>query len=88
MPAWLGTSRALRLAALSHVIASGLFLLTGLLAGLGWSFYLLSLLTCALLYWEHSLVKPEDLSRLDLAFFNVNSMVSFSILLAIWCGLE
>jgi 4-hydroxybenzoate polyprenyltransferase len=87
IPAWLGTRRALELAAMSHVIASALFLLTGLLAGLGWSFYFLSLITCLLLYWEHSLVKPEDLSRLDLAFFNVNSMVSFSILLAIWCGL-
>ncbi len=68
VPAWLGTKRALQLAALSHVIASGLFLLTGLLAGLGWSFYALSLITGALLYCEHSLVKPEDLSRLDLAF--------------------
>jgi 4-hydroxybenzoate polyprenyltransferase len=87
VPAGLGTQRALQLAALSHVIASGLFLLTGLLAGLGWSFYALSVITCSLLYWEHSLVKPEDLSRLDLAFFNVNSMVSFSILVAIWCGL-
>jgi 4-hydroxybenzoate polyprenyltransferase len=87
VPAWLGTRQALRLAALAHVIAFSLFLLTGLLSGLGWGFYLLSLITCALLYWEHSLVKPEDLSRLDLAFFNVNSMVSFSILLAIWYGL-
>jgi 4-hydroxybenzoate polyprenyltransferase len=87
VPAWLGTRRALQLAALSHVIAFSLFLLTGLLSDLGWGFYLLSLITCALLYWEHSLVKPEDLSRLDLAFFNVNSMVSFSVLVAIWCGL-
>lgn len=87
VPAWLGTKRALQLAALSHVIAFSLFLLTGLLAGLERGFYLLSLITCALLYWEHSLVKPEDLSRLDLAFFNVNSMVSFSLLVAIWCGL-
>lgn len=87
VPAWLGTRRALQLAALSHVIALALFLLTGLLSDLGWGFYLLSLITCALLYWEHSLVKPEDLSRLDLAFFNVNSMVSFSVLVAIWCGL-
>ena len=87
LPAWLGTPQALRLAALAHGVACGLFALTGALAGLTGSFYLVGLITCGLLYWEHRLVKPEDLSRLDLAFFNVNSMVSFSILAAIWFGL-
>ena len=87
LPAWLGTPRALKLAALAHATACALFMLAGALAGLRWTFYGVSLITCGLLYWEHHLVKPEDLSRLDLAFFNVNSMVSFSILVAIWFGL-
>lgn len=87
LPAWLGTTRALRVARLLHVVALCLFLLTGILAGLGPAFYLLSLVTAGLLFWEHRLVRPGDLSRLDLAFFNVNSMVSFSLLLAVWFGL-
>jgi len=87
MPAWLGTRAALRLAGLAHIAAICLFVLAGRLAGLNWPFYLLSLVTCGLLYWEHKLLHPDDLSRLDLAFFNVNSMVSFSLLLAVWFGL-
>jgi 4-hydroxybenzoate polyprenyltransferase len=87
VPAWLGTRTALRLAGLAHIAAICLFMLAGKLAGLNWPFYLLSLVTCGLLYWEHKLLHPEDLSRLDLAFFNVNSMVSFSLLVAVWFGL-
>ena len=87
VPSWLGTRIALRLAGLAHIAAICLFLLAGKLAGLNWPFYLLSLVTCGLLYWEHKLLHPDDLSRLDLAFFNVNSMVSFSLLVAVWFGL-
>jgi 4-hydroxybenzoate polyprenyltransferase len=87
LPAWLGTAKALQVARLLHVAAMSLFLLTGWLASLGAAFYLFSLVTAGLLFWEHRLVKPGDLSRLDLAFFNVNSMVSFSLLLAVWFGL-
>jgi len=87
MPALLGTRVALRLAALAHIAAICLFMLAGKLAGLNWPFYLLSLLTCGLLYWEHKLLHSDDLSRLDVAFFNVNSLVSFSLLVAVWFGL-
>lgn len=88
VPAWLGTGTALRLAGFAHVAAICLFMLAGRLAELNWPFYLLSLVTCGLLYWEHRLLHPDDLSRLDLAFFNVNSMVSFSLLVAVWFGLH
>jgi 4-hydroxybenzoate polyprenyltransferase len=88
IPAFLGTAQALRVAALAHVAAFSLFLLTGPLAELGPAFYVLSLFTAGLLYWEHHLVNPKDLSRIDLAFFKVNSMVSFSLLAAVWFGLQ
>jgi 4-hydroxybenzoate polyprenyltransferase len=88
VPAWLGTGTALRFAGLAHVAAICLFMLAGTLADLNWPFYLLSLVTCGLLYWEHRLLHPNDLSRLDIAFFNVNSMVSFSLLVAVWFGLH
>jgi 4-hydroxybenzoate polyprenyltransferase len=88
VPAWLGTSTALRFAGFAHVAAICLFMLAGRLAELNWPFYVLSLVTCGLLYLEHRLLHPDDLSRLDLAFFNVNSMVSFSLLVAVWFGLH
>lgn len=88
LPAALGIVAALRVARVLHVAALSLFLLTGVLAGLGPGFYLLSLVTGGLLYWEHTLLPAGNLSRLDLAFFQVNSMVSVSLLLSVWFGLQ
>jgi 4-hydroxybenzoate polyprenyltransferase len=87
LPARLGPRAALRLAAASHALAFGFFVLTGALASLSWPFYILSLITAGLLLWEHRIVRPGDLSRLDLAFFKVNSMVSISLIAAISVGL-
>jgi len=36
-----------------------------------------------LLVWEHSLVRPDDLSRIDMAFFNINSYISIALFLAV-----
>ena len=87
IPASLGTGRAMKLAALSHLAAFILFILAGFLASLRFPFYLLSLITGALLFYEHRLVAPDNLSKLDIAFFKVNSLVSASLLLAVIAGL-
>ena len=87
IPAHLGTQKALKMAALSHVAAYMLFLLAGALASLGMWFYLLSIITGILLIWEHRLITPEDLTHIDLAFFKVNSLVSASLFLAVIAGL-
>lgn len=87
LPTRLGARAALRFAAALHVLAFGFFVLTGVLASLSWPFYILSLITAGLLFWEHRIVRPGDLSRLDLAFFKVNSMVSLSLIAAVSCGL-
>ena len=87
IPASLGTGRAMKLAALSHLAAFILFILAGFLASLRFPFYLLSLITGALLFYEHRLVTPGNLSKLDIAFFKVNSLVSASLLLAVIAGL-
>lgn len=88
VPARLGLARALRLASLSHVTAMCLFVMTGIVAELNSVFYALSIITGGLLYWEHRLLHPEDLSRLDIAFFRVNSLVSFSLLISVWLGVS
>ncbi len=87
IPARLGTKKALKVAALSHVAAFLLFILAGALASLGIGFYLFSIITGGLLIWEHRLITPHDLTRLDMAFFKVNSLVSASLLLAVIAGL-
>ncbi len=40
-----------------------------------------------LLVWEHVLVKPEDLSNINVAFFNINSYISITLLLSILISL-
>jgi len=76
LPARLGTRRALVLARLFHVVA------VALLAGLYTlvpmhPLYLVGVsAVAALLVYEHSLVRADDLSRIDAAFFTVNGWIS------------
>ena len=45
-------------------------------------FYLAGvLIAAALLIYEHLLVKPDDLSRIDMAFFNMNGYISITLFL-------
>ncbi|NCO40593.1 MAG: 4-hydroxybenzoate octaprenyltransferase [Armatimonadetes bacterium CG_4_10_14_3_um_filter_66_18] len=82
----LGVPGALRLAAALH--AGFLLLLAGfgVLAHLGVPFYVTTGLIGGLLLYEHALVKPTDLSRVNLAFFTVNGVVSVLILVGV--GIE
>ena len=44
--------------------------------GLGWIYYLGVAATAALLMYEHRLITPRDMSRINIAFFNVNSYIA------------
>jgi len=76
IPARFGPAFALRLSAACHVVMMGLLLLFGALFGWGWPYWAAMVVTAGLLVWEHSLVHPEDLSRVDMAFFNINSYIA------------
>jgi 4-hydroxybenzoate polyprenyltransferase len=39
-------------------------------------------ITAAILWWEHHIVRPDDLSRVNVAFFNMNGYVSLLLLAA------
>ena len=51
----------------------------GLWIGLGWPFWMAFLVVTGLLIWEHRLVHPDDLSNINLAFFNINSYISIAL---------
>lgn len=85
IPARYGVSFALRLSAVSHALTTLLLVALGLVMGLGWPYWIGIAVAAALLAWEHSLVRPDDLSRIDLAFFNINSYISVVLFLAV-CG--
>jgi len=87
IPVMLGIAGALRLAAVCHAIMVGLLILLPLLGhwcgpqlGFGWLYWLCVVLISCLLIYEHALVKPDDLTRVNIAFFNVNSAISMGLL--------
>jgi 4-hydroxybenzoate polyprenyltransferase len=81
IPKKLGISRALEIARGMHVV------MVILLAWLAWSFHLAWPawvgigVVAALLAYEHSLLKPNDLSKMNAAFFTVNGYISLLFLL-------
>jgi 4-hydroxybenzoate polyprenyltransferase len=78
-PARLGVSRSLRLAMFSHALT--IVCLVGLwhAAGLGPIFLIGVMLVAGLLIYEHALVRPDDLSRVNQAFFHVNAVISIGL---------
>lgn len=82
VPAKLGVANSLRLAAACHF---GMIVLLGLLplmyAPLGWLYGSGIIAVAALLIYEHALVRPNDLTRVNQAFFHVNAVVSIGLLL-------
>jgi len=79
-PRRFGVARALRLSSVLHALTILLLLSLPLLLPLGWPYLAGVAGTAALLVYEHRLVKPHDLSRVNQAFFTVNGCVSFLIL--------
>lgn len=76
VPAAFGLGTAFALAGFSHVQAALFFLLAGLAASLGWVYLLAWAIVAAVLFWEHRLVSPRDLSRLNMSFFTLNGVVA------------
>ena len=76
LPARFGIAKALLVAKLCHVAMVALLVATGVVLGLNWVFYLGVAAAAALLVYEHRLINPNDLSKIDLAFFTVNSYVA------------
>jgi 4-hydroxybenzoate polyprenyltransferase len=82
IPARWGNAAALRVAQICHVITVGLLGSIGLAMNLGLVYLIGVIIVAALLIYEHSLVKPNDLSKVNLAFFNVNGYISITIFVA------
>ena len=81
IPVRFGIASALRLSGLFH-LGTVLFLaLVGLSAQLGIVYWLGFLAVSAVLWWEHRIVRPDDLSCINRAFFDLNAYVSIGYLL-------
>jgi len=81
IPVRLGVKNAILLGKIFHGVMVALLALLPLGVPLGWIYYLGLLVVCGLIAYEHRLVKPDDLSKLDAAFFNMNGWISVTIFL-------
>ena len=79
IPSQFGVETSLIFVRLFHTAMVLLLLSLLLLPGLGWIYLFGVAVVCILLVYEHKLVKPDDLSRLDAAFFNMNGYISVLI---------
>ncbi len=80
IPARFGTRRALSCAALLHLITGLILLGMPLLIEFGVFYYIGVGIVIALFIYEHAIVKPDDLSRVNLAFFTLNGMISLVLM--------
>ena len=80
IPARFGVGAALGISAALHVVTVAALVWAGTLTGLGAAYWLAVGVAAVLLVYEHNLLRPHDLSRLNLAFFNVNGYIALVLL--------
>lgn len=76
LPAALGPRRALWVSRAMHLGAAALLVAVGHFAHMGVVYFAGVALVAGLLVWEHTIVQPDDQSRLNMAFFTINGWVS------------
>jgi 4-hydroxybenzoate polyprenyltransferase len=79
IPARFGVAKALQISVWLHVMTAMLFVAVGLALNLGLLYYLGVLVALVILYKQHDMVAPDDLSKLNFAFFNMNGYLSLIV---------
>jgi 4-hydroxybenzoate polyprenyltransferase len=80
VPSTFGEANALNIARVLHLTTVAALAIAGMGAGAGGLYYVGVVVAAGLLLYEHSLVKPNDFSRLDAAFFTMNGVISIVFL--------
>lgn len=76
IPAWLGLQGALRFSEFLHVVTAALVISVGLLGHFHWMYWLGAAVFVGMLISQHMLVKPDDLSRVNIMFMTTNGIAS------------
>jgi 4-hydroxybenzoate polyprenyltransferase len=87
MPARFGRRKTFRLAVAAHIGAFILFTMTGVVSRLNYFYYVGIAFTGAALFYQHLVVNPKDLSRIQLSFFTLNGLISLTLFVATWLAL-
>ncbi len=80
LPARIGIAAAMRVSQGAHLLALGLFATFGVTAGLGLVYQLGVACAAVFLWHEHRILRPDDLRRIDAAFFTMNGLVGLAML--------
>ena len=86
IPVKFGVARALQIAAFSHflmIAALACLAWSPQMSALGWIYYISVAAVAVLLLVEHALVKPDDLERVNVAFFQINVLISVGLFLIV-----
>lgn len=76
IPAWLGKAKGLRVSEVLHVISALCVITAGIYGGFSWLYWLGVAVFAGMLIYQHALVKPDDLRRVNLAFMTANGVAS------------
>ena len=76
IPAWLGKAKALRVSELLHVFSAACVLFAGWLGNFGRLYWIGAVIFIGMLIYQHSIVKPNDLKRVNIAFMTANGIAS------------
>ena len=76
IPSWLGRAKALRVSEILHLFSAACIIAAGVLGEFGWLYWAGCAVFTGMLIYQHSLVKPTDLSRVNLAFMTANGIAS------------
>ena len=76
IPAWLGKTRALRVSEFFHIVSAAAVIFAGIFADFGWLYWTGTAVFIGMLYYQHSVVKPTDLRKVNLAFMTANGIAS------------
>nr|WP_315816377.1 UbiA family prenyltransferase [Paraflavitalea speifideiaquila] len=76
IPAWLGKAKALRVSEGLHVLSAACVIIAGIYGGFHWLYWIGIAVFVGMLIYQHSIVKPNDLRRVNLAFMTANGIAS------------
>ena len=79
LPRAIGKARALVVSRVMHALMLALLAGVGIMAGLGWLYFAGVGIVGALIAYEHSIVSPDDLRRVNVAFFTLNGWVGVTL---------
>jgi 4-hydroxybenzoate polyprenyltransferase len=76
IPSVLGKSKALRVSELLHVLSAGCVIAAGMYGSFHWIYWIGIAVFVGMLFYQHSIVKPNDLSKVNIAFMTANGIAS------------